>query len=346
MSRICTVTGSGLVFTNYCGNGKPRRTLSTSATKETANGDWILLAIREGNVNIWHKLAELWQAMVALDIIRMAVDPSSGLPFLTPTDQVHVVFEDDREEPLDDWWTMITGNAPIRKSQLEPRCYGNVIIPLAGSSSPFWILLIENISHQVCKSTFLLDTFLRRLFRYLRIEQRQQGTDAPVITIIDRQQTRKIFNLRQYTDNLRHKYPNLTINLIDFATLSLRDQVILVQNTGVLIGYHGAGMTHVLFLPEESAVVEILPPVFSTAGFRQLSRMRGLTYFSTHSMWVGDWEKEMNASSGLAAGPAPTDEAGWQQEEWVYIKEEEFQGLVDAALRSQYNRALPEANNN
>jgi hypothetical protein len=311
--------------------------------KQAGNNRLILLARREGNVNIWHKLAELWQATVTMDIVRMATDHSSGLPYLTPEDgsRVQVAFEDDREEPLDDWWTVVTGNPPLRKSQLESGCYRNVILPLAGSSSPFWTLLTQDANEQICTNKILINSFLRRLFRYLQIDPRRHVVRDPVITIIDRKTTRKIFKIGEYTENLRLKYPGLTINLIDFAAISLRDQVVLVQNTDVLIGHHGAGMTHALFLPEQSTVVEIFPPTFRTAGFSQLSKMRGLTYFAAHSMWVGNWQKEMNITNDV--DPPPFDEANWQSEEWVYIKEKDFQVFIDAALRSQYYKGVGEA---
>ena len=308
--------------------------------KESLDKKWILLAKREENVNIWHKLAELWQATISLDIVQMATDSSTANSYLTPEEDVsvQVVFEDDRDEPLNEWWTAVSGTPPIRKSQLDPGCYGNVILPLAGSSSPFWMLIGQSASKQVCRSTLLIDAFLRRIFRHLRIEPRRTTVRDPVITIIDRKTTRKIFNIGQYTENLRQKYPNLKINLVDFAALSLREQVLLIQDTDILIGHHGAGMTHVLFLPERSAVIEILPPTFSAGGFAQLSKMREHSYFSINSVWVGDWEKETNTSNGIER--PPWDEGGWQSEEWVYIREKDFQSLVNAALWSRNYRGV------
>ncbi len=308
----------------------------SQCSKQSADKKWFLLARRETNVNIFHKLAELWQATMTLDVVRMAIDPFSDHQYLTAEDDVsvEVVFEDDREEPLDDWWTVVTGNKPLRLSQLDSGCYGNVIIPLAGSSSPFWNLLRQNANDQICANTVLINTFVRRLFRHLRIESRRHTVRHPVITIIDRQKTRKIFKIREYVENLRHKYPGLTINLVDFASISLHEQVVLVQNTDILIGHHGAGMTHILFLPEQSSVVEIFPPTFKTAGFGHFSKMRGLTHFALNSMWVGDWEKETNTSSAVT--PPPWDEGTWQSQEWVYLREKDFQAYVEAALRSQY----------
>jgi hypothetical protein len=47
------------------------------------------------------------------------------------------------------------------------------------------------------------------------------------------------------------------INTVDLGTLTLREQVLVAQDTASLVEHHGAGMTHVLFTPELSAVIKI-----------------------------------------------------------------------------------------
>jgi EGF domain-specific O-GlcNAc transferase len=309
----------------------------SGCSRGSGDGKWIFLCHREANSNLFHKLYELWQATISLDIVRMATDPSTGRRYLTPDEdsKVQVVFEDDREEPLDDWWTIVSENPPIRKSQLKPGCYKNVILPLPGSSSPFWILPGRGRNGDLfCKDTFLIDAFTRRIFRYLRVTPRlPRVPDHPVITIVDRKGTRKIYDIAKYTENLKQRYPDLNIRLVDFGTLNLREQALLAQETDIMIGHHGAGLTHILFMPEQSAVIEILPPIFNAGGFRQLCKMRQQTYFALNSLWVGDWEKVMGTGNGTVH--PPLDESKWQEEEWAYILEKDFQSLVDAALWSQ-----------
>jgi hypothetical protein len=53
-----------------------------------------------------------------------------------------------------------------------------------------------------------------------------------------------------------------------------------------------------MFMPEQTAVVEVLPPTFGIGGFRELSKMRQLSYFSMNSVWVEDWENETGVSNG------------------------------------------------
>jgi len=103
---------------------------------------------------------------------------------------------------------------------------------------------MQSTNDQICTNTILINTILRRLFRCL--QTCPHVVRDPVITIVDLQITRKTFHIGEYIENLRHKFSSLTINLVDFAAISLHDQVVLVQNTDVLIGHHAAEMAHVL----------------------------------------------------------------------------------------------------
>lgn len=66
----------------------------------------------------------------------------------------------------------------------------------------------------------------------------------------------------------------------------MKEQIQLVQNTDVLVGHHGAGMTHMLFQAPGTAAVEIFPPPkFPLIGFKPVASMRGISHFVGHSVW-------------------------------------------------------------
>jgi capsular polysaccharide biosynthesis protein len=46
------------------------------------------------------------------------------------------------------------------------------------------------------------------------------------------------------------------INSIDFASLSFREQLALIRKTDILVGAHGAALSHMMFLPSTSVVIE------------------------------------------------------------------------------------------
>jgi len=75
---------------------------------------------------------------------------------------------------------------------------------------------------------------------------------------------------------------NINIELIDFGTLGGIEEQIkkIYQDTDILIGAHGAGLTHSLWLPEEAAVIELFPSNFHSSFFRNMAKWRGLAYYA------------------------------------------------------------------
>lgn len=333
-------TGVGNTLKTWTFQSQPD---TSRCSKQNSTDDWIMLVRREvsDQQNIWHQLMQISQARHTIDALRMAVNAETGEPWLSAEDasRVQVVFDDDRHHALEDLWNIV-GRSPIRTSDLVPgTCYGNVIVPMAGSSSPFWSALIGNMK-QACYRQTLLDTLVNRVFDHYGVEVRSSGDIRQdlTITIVNRAENRKFINLDRWVVTLRDRHPNFNIDVVDFAEISFTAQLQLIQNTDVLVGHHGAAMTHTLFMPPESAVVEVLPPYFLQRGFRSLGRMRGLQYFTGQSMW----EEEFNnftRGEPLPEGWSPPEEhEGWKDREWAYMLDEDFLGLVDGAVRSQLNR--------
>ena len=46
---------------------------------------------------------------------------------------------------------------------------------------------------------------------------------------------------------------------IDLGTIPFRQQLALVRSANVMVGAHGAGLMHVMFMAEEAVLVEIHP---------------------------------------------------------------------------------------
>jgi hypothetical protein len=70
----------------------------------------------------------------------------------------------------------------------------------------------------------------------------------------------------------------VALRVEDFAKLSFKEQIHIVGNTDVLISVHGNGLSHVLFLPPSSKVIEIFPPNTHTVDYRIFAEARGLDY--------------------------------------------------------------------
>lgn len=305
--------------------------------------------------NLWHKLMEIIQARQSFDALRIANNPHTGAPWLSGDDapNVQLVLDDDREELLDDLWEIVTGNKPIRLSSLEqsagsdPTCFGNVILPLPGCGSPFWSKLLAFDYKERCQSQTLLTTFVNRVFEFYAIEPRVVDAVAevhqyPTITIVKRTTNRKFIeqDLTRWLSLLQQRYPHSPVNVVDFATITIQEQLRIIQGTDILIGHHGAAMAHTIFMTPESTVVEILPRYFNQHGFRAMAAMCGVNYISGRQLYEEEYENSVHNKPLPLDWPPPAPQFfnHFQQQEWIYLTDDDFLGLVDAGVRTQENR--------
>jgi glycoprotein 2-beta-D-xylosyltransferase len=77
---------------------------------------------------------------------------------------------------------------------------------------------------------------------------------------------RQLLNEKEILDDLKMKfsqYPNVNFSWNHFEELSFVEQLKIIVETDIFVGVHGAGLTHVLFLKSNRALIEL-------AGFTQI----------------------------------------------------------------------------
>ena len=62
-------------------------------------------------------------------------------------------------------------------------------------------------------------------------------------------------------------------------SIPFKDQLKIIQNTDILVGIHGAGLAHMLFLPDWAAVFELYD-CEDPSCYRDLAKFRGLFHVS------------------------------------------------------------------
>lgn len=284
--------------------------------------NYTILVKREGEGNLWHCMLELLSMSMTMDVLQMSRRPHDAKPFFTEADAVNtqVVILDDRDDgPYFKLWSIFAQKPILRLRELPPDANrGTIIVPLAGGGNPLWGHTWEIHS---CEDSALVRTFSHRVLDTYAIERRRprQGPEIAV-TFIDRIGTRVLLNHTAYFQDVESEFPHVTVRSIDFAAISFREQLEIIQNTDVLVGVHGAGLTHTMFLQPRSAVVEILPPELTHKGYRNLATLMDQSYFSVHSSKFvqnveGDWHGEN-----------------------VSLQREQFMDVMDAAITSMYNK--------
>jgi hypothetical protein len=105
-------------------------------------------------------------------------------------------------------------------------------------------------------------------------------TQMPRITYIMRHPPRTLS--AQLENTLIQEIKNKTgikVRKVNFAALSFEKQLDVVANTDILIGVHGNGLSHIVFLPPSATVFEIFPPTGFTWDYALLAKIRGLNYY-------------------------------------------------------------------
>ncbi|KAK4064188.1 uncharacterized protein Triagg1_9167 [Trichoderma aggressivum f. europaeum] len=313
LSRYWYETGPGFVMNEAV--------LLDSAVSKGPSQITTILVKREGSSNVWHSLMEIMSLSWSLDVLQIGADTETGNPFLSPeagpTTQV-VLLDNHEDGPFIDMWKLFS-KMPIRRIQElnESEPLSDIIIPFAGGSNPLWQGDWEDI---VCRDSTLVKTFSSRVLSLYGVATPIKENNKVIVTYIRRANTRKLINEDAHMEALRNEIPNMILNVVDFAAISFAEQLKIVRETDLLVGVHGAGLTHLMFLQPGSAVLEILPEGFQHKGFRNLAQMLGISFFRAHAKMHGD-----------ASGNNQ-----WQFDA-VELDQQRFVELVDFGVRSLSN---------
>lgn len=331
-------------FTNYWYDTGPGRVLEEAIRISETNSslnvpdtvpNYTLLVKREGSNNLWHSLMEIFSMTLTLDVLRVAQHPNKLTPLFTAADientQV-LVLDDIADGPYVDLWSLFAPKPLLRMNSptLPPlnTSFENLIIPLGGGGNPLWQ---GDWEIHTCDDSALLRTFSHRVLNHFHLDPDARREQPPevIITFINRTATRHLINAEEYFAHLESEHVHIRVQSVDFAAIPFAEQLAVAQQTNVLVGVHGAGLTHGIFLPPRSAMVEILPPNLNHKGFRNVAALLGHAYFSVHaSQSVPPLAPEV---------PGTSEKRDWHEED-IFLEKDIFMNLMNVAIKLFYNK--------
>lgn len=130
-----------------------------------------------------------------------------------------------------------------------------------------------------CHGTGLYKAFTHHVLQRLSVVQRGPTEKIRVSILERRTKFRNVENQKELVALLRRD-PDLDVNVVYYSTqMPLVEQFRLTHNSDVLIGMHGAGLTHLLFLPDWAAVFELYACDDDDC-YANLARLRGVKYYT------------------------------------------------------------------
>jgi len=200
---------------------------------------------------------------------------------------INIVMWDTSLKPyrdlFDDTWAVFSKNPIIPLSNFDGKrvCFDQFIfsfLPRMRYGHFYNMPLMPG-----CQGTGLYKAFTHHVLHRLSIPQNGPLDKVRVAILERRTKYRNVQNQNELFDVLRLDR-DLEVRVVYYShQLPLREQFTLTHNTDVFIGMHGAGLTHLLFLPDWAAIFELYACDDDDC-YYNLARLRGVRYFT--------WEKK------------------------------------------------------
>ncbi|PON43311.1 Beta-(1,2)-xylosyltransferase [Parasponia andersonii] len=263
--------------------------------------EWIeeptLLVTRFEYANLFHTVTDWYSAYVSSRV--------TGLP-----NRPHLVFVDGHcTAILEETWKALFSSLRYAKNFSAPVCFRHAVLSPLGYETSLFKGLTEEIN---CRGTSAQDLWnnpddrktarlsefgemIRAAFQFPvnrhRIERPISGYNVLFVRREDylahprhggKVESRlsneeEVFNsLKNWISNHRDCRINLVNGL--FAHMPMKEQVRAIQDAHVIIGAHGAGLTHIVSAMPKTVVLEIISSQFRRPHFQLIAQWKGLEY--------------------------------------------------------------------
>lgn len=258
-----------------------------------------LLVTRFEYANLFHTVTDWYSAYVSSRV--------TGLP-----NRPQVVFVDGHcMTPLEETWKAVFSGLKYAKNFSGPVCFRRAILSPLGYETAMFKGLSENIdcygspAHDLWqnpdeKKTARISEFgemIRAAFA-LPLQRHHQnsksGSRNHNILFIRREDylahprhggkvQSRLSNEQEVFDALKSwswNHTDCKLNLINglFGHMSMKEQVRAIQDASVIVGAHGAGLTHIVSATPEAEILEMVASEFRRPHFALISQWKGLKY--------------------------------------------------------------------
>jgi protein O-GlcNAc transferase len=202
-------------------------------------------------------------------------------------------------------------------------CFKNIVFPLLPRM--IFGLYYNTPLINGCENSALFHAFSEHVLHRLHVEREPPVNKKVRITFLSRNtRYRNVLNEKELIKRIS-KNSDYDVRAVVFdKNIKFVDQLQITRNTDVLIGMHGAGLTHLLFLPKWATLFELYNCGDPNC-YKDLARLRGVNYLT--------WED----NAFLASFEAGYSEEGHEKFKNYRFDADEFGRLVAKAVRAVKN---------
>ena len=258
--------------------------ISNDAVDETRN-QFTIMIVRYEYANIYHTLTDFYCAFVLMQFFNR-----------TQHDTNILIVDGHPQGQLDPIWNTLF-NSSTRVSSLNTRTRFNYAVwGIMGYDSGMLshgddtLFLLEEFrnfflsSYNIVPDEKLDCRHLSILFIWRHDYLAHPRNPKGVVS-------RKIANERELLNFTKATFPQFQVRGVQIDLFEFKHQLQLVASADILVGMHGAGLTHTVFLPKHAALIELFPSYWSHMAhyhFQAFSKWRHLDYLH--------WENENPAN--------------------------------------------------
>ncbi|XP_060801982.1 EGF domain-specific O-linked N-acetylglucosamine transferase [Amyelois transitella] len=226
----------------------------------------------DATVNMYHHFCDFFNLYASLHV-------NSTHPSMFSRDNHILIWETfTYESAFKDTFKAFTNNPiwDLKTFRGKVVCFKNVVFPLL----PRMIFGLYYNTPVIygCEGSGLFHAFSKHILHALNIRLNIRENKKVRVTLLSRGTTfRSILNEKELVKALLKVEDYHVQRVVYDRTVPFKKQLEITHNTDVFIGMHGAGLTHLLFLPDWAAVFELYNCEDPNC-YMDLSRLRGLKY--------------------------------------------------------------------
>lgn len=274
--------------------------------KDFQCSEWVeeptLLVTRFEYANVFHTVTDWYSAYVASRV--------TGLPY-----RPHLVFVDGHcvQAPLEETWRALFSSLRYAKNFTGPVCFRHAILSPLGYETALFKGLTEDINchgasaHDLWqkpddRKTARLSEFGEMIRAAFGFPVNRHHTSKPIsghnVLFVRREDylahprhggkvESRLSNEQEVFDALNSWVSNHSeckINLINglFAHMPMKEQVRAIQDASVIIGAHGAGLTHIVCATPKTVILEVISSEYRRPHFQLIAKWKGLDYHAIY----------------------------------------------------------------